>query len=164
MNHLDIFIIAMVAYGAYKGFKNGLLKEVATLIGLVLGIFLAIIASDVAGLVVKGLVDWNPLPFQIIVFVLVFVIVSFLFKLLATLMEKVLRILLMNFINKIGGLILGGLKFALITGVALLLLSATGINVVPEKISTESLTYRPVTGLVDLVLPRMGFLGFENNN
>jgi membrane protein required for colicin V production len=37
VNFLDIFAIFVLAYGAYKGFKNGVLIEVAGLVGLIIG-------------------------------------------------------------------------------------------------------------------------------
>ncbi len=164
MNHLDIIIIALVALGAYRGYKNGLVMEIATLAGLVLGIYLAIIASGVVGLVARGMVDWNPVPFQIIAFMLTFALVIFLLKFVAILVEKVFKVLFVNFINKIAGIILGSVKFAIIAGVVLHLISATGINLLPEKIRTDSCTYSKVTGLVYLFFPHKGFFDFGEHN
>jgi len=163
MNYLDILIIAFIAYGAYRGYKNGLVMEVATLVGLILGIYLAIIASDTAGLIVAGVVDWNPLPFQIIAFLLVFVLVSFSLKFLAIIVEKIFKILLVNFINKLGGLVLGAFKFTLIAGVALLLLASTSLKLLPESTRLDCITCSPVTKLVNHIFPEMEHLGFWEN-
>jgi membrane protein required for colicin V production len=37
VNFLDIFALIVLAYGAYKGFKNGVLIEVAGMLGLIIG-------------------------------------------------------------------------------------------------------------------------------
>lgn len=37
MNFLDIFALGVLGYGAYKGFKNGVIIEVASLLGLIIG-------------------------------------------------------------------------------------------------------------------------------
>jgi membrane protein required for colicin V production len=159
VNHLDILIAAFIAFGAYKGYKNGLVMEVATLVGLILGVYLAIIASDIVGLVVKGMVDWNPLPFQVIAFLLVFALVTFSLKFVAILVEKVFKVLLVNFINKLAGLILGAFKFAIIAGIALLLIASTGIKLFPESTRTDSLAYSSVTKLVNNIFPEKDYLG-----
>ena len=75
MNLIDIFILICVIFGAYKGFKRGFLVEVAILIGLVFGIFLAAIGTDVLARILSGLVNWNLVLLRIIAFLTIFVIV-----------------------------------------------------------------------------------------
>ena len=42
MNYIDIVILLFLLYGAFRGFSKGLIIEVATLAGLILGVFIAI--------------------------------------------------------------------------------------------------------------------------
>ena len=46
MNYLDIVLALFLVYGAYNGFKKGLIIEIATLIALCLGIYGSILFSD----------------------------------------------------------------------------------------------------------------------
>ena len=41
MNYIDIVILLFLLYGAFRGFSKGLIIEVATLAGLILGVFIA---------------------------------------------------------------------------------------------------------------------------
>ena len=41
MNILDGFIVVVIAWGLWKGWKSGFFKELASLVGFVLGIFIA---------------------------------------------------------------------------------------------------------------------------
>jgi membrane protein required for colicin V production len=69
MNTLDIIILVLLIWGGIAGFRKGFFLEAAALLGLVLGIYLAVIAADIAGRVFSGLVDWNPLPVKILAFI-----------------------------------------------------------------------------------------------
>ena len=42
MNALDILITLLLLYGAYTGFKKGLVFEIAMIVGLIVGIYLAL--------------------------------------------------------------------------------------------------------------------------
>ncbi|MDT8402303.1 MAG: CvpA family protein, partial [Bacteroidales bacterium] len=39
MNYIDIIILAFIAWAIYRGFKNGLFVEIASIAALVLGIW-----------------------------------------------------------------------------------------------------------------------------
>ena len=41
MSYLDIFLGLIIAWGAYNGFSKGLVKELASVLGIVIGIYLA---------------------------------------------------------------------------------------------------------------------------
>src|SRR5690625_7700146 len=49
MNILDLLILLPIAFFAYRGFKNGLIREVLGIVGIVLGVFLAFRYMDEAG-------------------------------------------------------------------------------------------------------------------
>jgi len=49
MSFLDIILGLLLAYGLYKGLKNGLFVELASLVALIAGIFGAIHFSYIAG-------------------------------------------------------------------------------------------------------------------
>ena len=42
MNYLDIVIAILLLYGLIKGFTNGLIKEITGLLGLIIGVYVAI--------------------------------------------------------------------------------------------------------------------------
>ena len=41
MSYLDLFFGLIIAWGAYSGFSKGLIKELASIVGVIAGIFLA---------------------------------------------------------------------------------------------------------------------------
>lgn len=42
VNYIDIIVLLFLLWGAYRGFSKGLIIEVATLLGLVFGVYVAI--------------------------------------------------------------------------------------------------------------------------
>ena len=46
MNYLDIIIAVPLLYGMIKGFSNGLIKEVTSLLALFIGVYVAINFSE----------------------------------------------------------------------------------------------------------------------
>ena len=46
MNFLDIIIAIPLVYGAYKGFRNGFIMEIFTILALFVGLYAAFTFSD----------------------------------------------------------------------------------------------------------------------
>ncbi len=123
MNTADIIVAVLLAWGGIMGFKKGFFLELAALAGLVAGIYLGIIGADIAGRVLSGLVNWNPLPVKIIAFLVVFAVVSMLFHLLGSLLTQFLKAIMLNFINRLAGLALGVVKMAFLTALVFLFIN-----------------------------------------
>jgi membrane protein required for colicin V production len=122
MNVLDLVLILILLWGGIAGYRNGFFREAAALLGLIMGIFLAIIAADIAGRVLTGLVNWNPLPVRIIVFLLVFVLIALLLRALGDALTRVFKVILLNFFNRLAGFVFGLAKVALLLSLMLFLL------------------------------------------
>ena len=41
MNFIDIIIVLLVLFAAFKGFRSGLIKELISLISLIIGVYIA---------------------------------------------------------------------------------------------------------------------------
>ena len=55
MNYLDIVIAILLLYGLIKGFTNGLIKEITGLLGLIVGVYVAINFSSYLNPKLSGL-------------------------------------------------------------------------------------------------------------
>lgn len=160
MNLVDIIILIPVVWGAFRGFRNGFLIEMATLVGLVAGIFLALIAADVAGRIMVALVDWNPIPFKLLAFAIVFVLVVVVLKFLAKVIEHMLKAIHLNFINRLAGLLVGGLKLAFILSILLIFINYLNphITILSENAREGSLLLHHIEKLIHYVLPAKDFI------
>ena len=82
MNILDIILVIPIVLLAFAGFRKGLIKELASLVALILGIYFAVYFSDwTAGFLTQHF-DINQRYVFIIAFVLTFIGVVILVSLL----------------------------------------------------------------------------------
>ena len=150
MNALDIILALVLLWGGIAGFRNGFFKEVAALVGLFLGIFLAIIAAVVAGRILSGMVSWNPLPVRILAFLVVFILVAALLRAVGAALTRIFKIVLLNFFNRLAGLVFGLAKVALLLSLALHLLGILDEQwaFLPSNWTQNSLLFARLEGLV----------------
>jgi membrane protein required for colicin V production len=162
MSFLDIILGSLLAFGVYKGLRNGLFVELASLVSLLLGIYLAVKFSAFTAKMVSGFVDWNPKTIQIIAFLITFVAVVIGISFLAKILTKIANFAYLGWINKLGG---GGfrvLKTILILGVFLNLFEKINFNNTFAKKETldKSLFYRPIQKTAEFIYPSIQ-KGFE---
>ncbi|MFA6126575.1 MAG: CvpA family protein [Bacteroidales bacterium] len=154
MNWLDIVIILILAGGLASGFKNGFVGELASIAGLVLGIWGAIKFSWWTADLLEGIgLKFSLMP--IISFIVTFLIIVIITQIIAGIVSKLLEAIALNWLNKIAGIIAGICKAAIFTSVILLILDAVSDRhpIIPVKTRTESLLYEPVSGIVPTLLP-----------
>ena len=72
---LDVILGLLLLYGLFKGLKNGLLIELASLIALIAGLYGAIHFSYIAGEYLSKNMDWSESAINTIAFILTFIII-----------------------------------------------------------------------------------------
>ena len=97
-----IFILALLA-GFYYGYKHGILHSVFALLGLIIGVMAAVKFSFIATAYLKEAINVPASLLPIISFVIVFLLVVFFIRVIAWLLEKILKVLALNFVNKLAG-------------------------------------------------------------
>ena len=155
MNFIDIIIIILVLLASFKGFGRGLIKELVSLLSLIAGIY---ITSNFSVYVEKHL-NYNFPKIEeyntIISFVLVFLIIYLSLKLAGIIINKFVKIIQLNLINKILGMLFGALKAILIITFILFELhyleQSFGINILKNQ-KEESKFYYP---LVEEIIPKI---------
>ena len=156
MNYLDIIIAIPLLLGAYKGFRRGLIFEVAMIIGLIFGIYLAFKFSNIFESVVsKYFNNSSLLPY--FSFFLIFSLVILAMVLLAKLFEGILKITNLNMFNKVAGALFGLLKFGLIISVLLAVFRPIDENMgyIKPEIKNKSVLYSPVLKISQYIFPAL---------
>lgn len=155
MSFLDIILGSLLAFGLYKGFKNGLFVEVASLISLLLGIYLAVKFSILTADVLSSMVHWNPKTIQITAFILTFILVVIGISLLAKFLTGIADFAQLGWINKLGGGFFRLLKTILIVSIFLNLFEKINFNNTFAKKETldTSIFYRPIQKTAGFVYP-----------
>jgi len=155
MGFLDIVLGVLLAYGLLKGIKNGLFVELASLISLILGIYIAIKFSFFAKEILAGFLHWNPKTIQIIAFIMTFIAVIIAVSLLAKFLTGIANFAQLGWINKLGGGFFRVLKTILIVSIFLNLFEKINFNnfFARKEILDKSLFYRPIQQTAGYIYP-----------
>lgn len=113
MSALDIVFIIPIVWLAYVGFKNGLIIELSTLAALILGVFVSLYFSDVTAEFLRETFDMKTKYLNLISFIVTFILVVIAVNLIGKLIEKLLDLASLGFINKSTGGVFGVLKAAI---------------------------------------------------
>lgn len=162
---LDIILLVPLAYGLIRGFFRGFFKEVASLVGVVFGIFVAKwLGLDFAGFL-QAQFGWSPQVAQPVAYIVLFLLVAIALNVAAWLLAKLLSAANLGWANKLAGGLFGTLKFALV--LSLLLNCYVRINNfthwTDEGTMEQSALYKPVKGIVPTILPTVQQLFFDTD-
>jgi membrane protein required for colicin V production len=154
MNWLDIVILVILAGGLLSGFKNGFVGEVASLAGLVLGLWGAIKFSWWTADLLEGAgLSFSLMP--VISFIITFIIIAVVMQILGGIVSSLLKAIALNWINRLAGIVAGVFKAALFVSVILLILDVVSDRhpIIPEEARKASVLYEPVSEIVPTLLP-----------
>jgi membrane protein required for colicin V production len=155
MEVLDIVIVLILLFGAYRGFKKGFVYTVALSIAFVLG---TIGSFELAGKCAAYLTKtfdihsaWLPFCSCILVFAVIILLVI----LLARVLEKFLKTAALGWLNKLAGTLLGIFKMAFFISVIfwLLQLVEQKVPLLTESRKSKSFLYKPIAVIAPAVLP-----------
>ncbi|WP_420320711.1 CvpA family protein [Flagellimonas sp.] len=158
MEFLDIVIGVLLVWGLYKGLKNGLFVEIASLIALIGGLYGAIHFSYIIGNYLSERFDWSETYINITAFLITFFAIVLLVHFAGKFLTKIADFAMLGFLNKLAGGVFGTLKVAVIIGALLIFFErlTDSFNFVNEETKKESIFYEPVKEIgafvFDLVL------------
>lgn len=105
---IELLCLAVLLYGAFRGWKNGLVKEVISFVGFFLGFFIAYEYYKRAEVGVLG-------------FLLIWIGIPLVLGMIAWLVTKVIdKIIVVNTLNRLLGAAAGFLKYAFLIGCVIL--------------------------------------------
>lgn len=141
MNWIDVVVLIPLAWYAYKGLKNGLIYELASIIALILGVWATVHYSDTLA---ARLGDGQ--TYKLIAFFGIFVATLVLVHFAGKLMEKVVKLMIPGFLNNIAGLVFGVAKVVIVFSVLLMFIEKVDTKqvILKPQFKTESFTYQYV--------------------
>lgn len=166
MNWLDIVLAIPLLWFLYKGFRNGLVIELASLAALILGIYAALHFS----FYVQGYLEENfeiaENYLYIISFAITFLIVAIIVYLAGKIIHKVISIVALGFLNRLAGGVFGVLKAALVLSVILYFINGFNPGLIKSDVRENSILYEPIESIVPLIIPRLDLdeIGFPEDD
>ncbi len=156
MNTIDIVLGIILIIAFFTGFKKGLFRSLASLIGLVVGVYCAMFFSDYAKVYLESWFDWGSDLTNIASFLVTFFAIMFVFGLLGRLLTKVADFAMLGIFNKIFGGVFNALKLAFIISVIFMFVnSSENYSILSEEKRESSILYSPVAYLAPAVLPTL---------
>jgi membrane protein required for colicin V production len=155
MNVLDIIFLVPLLFALYRGFKNGIIHMAASLAALVLGIFLAIKLRPLFASLLDSVFNIAPANMNIIAFTVAFVSIVLVVHMVAFFVEKLVKAVALNFVNRLLGMVFGLLVTAFV--ISMILWPVNKVNeekqiIKPERIE-GSLLYKPLSDFAPAVFP-----------
>jgi len=139
MNLIDFIILIPIAYFAYRGFANGIIKEVLSIVGIILGVFLTFQYMEPVSAAINPLFEEGASFVPFVSAIVIFVGTLSLVHLAAFLSKKFLETIKLNFINRIAGAAFGFLKSGIVISAILIILA--GFSFPSEETRQSSATY-----------------------
>ncbi len=163
MNILDIILVIPLIWFAWKGFSRGLIIELTSLAALIIGIYAAIHFSWFAAEFLTDNFEIEGRYLSIISFIVTFIVIALAVYAIGKLVEKLVDIVALGFINKSLGTVFGILKAAVLLSLILLVINSFDTNqkLISEKTKEGSLLYRPVASIVPLIMPMLSLEDFD---
>ena len=140
MNVIDIIILIPLLFGAYRGYKKGLLMELVSILSLILATVLSFKLLDQGIELLGEYLGKNQSFLPYLAFVLIFVLVLYLVTYIGKATKSFLDVTVIGKLDDVAGAILGALKWAFAFSVLLWLTQSAGINL-PEEQTKEAIIY-----------------------
>lgn len=146
MSFLDIILGLLLLWGLWKGLKNGLFVEIASIVALIAGIYGAIHFSYYAGDYLSQNMEWDERYINIAAFVITFIAIVFIVHIAGKLLTKIADFAMIGLLNKIAGGIFGVVKVAVILGALLVFFERVNdsTGMVKNETMQGSVLYEPI--------------------
>ena len=164
MSAIDIIILICFLPAIYEGLTKGLVAELVSIISILLGAWLAFHFSDIAcGWLTDYFPSVSPTLINLIGFLIIFAIGIGLLSLLGKIVEKVIKIAMLGWLNRILGLALALVKGMIIISLFIVLFSNLNgvLELVSQETLDESVAYNPLKDLGYEIFPYLKALLFK---
>lgn len=156
MTVIDIIIIVLLALAVFKGIKDGLVRQVGGIAGLILGIFLAGRFSAFLAGWMHQWIDASESAVKAVSFAVIIIVVCLCMYLLGRLLEKIIKITTLGWINRLLGVILSVCTVVLLIGAVISLIeyiNSTWFVLVPQEQLAKSKSIQIISSITDAVFP-----------
>ncbi|MDR3367149.1 MAG: CvpA family protein [Prevotellaceae bacterium] len=158
MSIFDIVFALLFCVAVYSGFRQGFIMQVAALLSIVLGVYFAVKFSAILAKWITGF-GVGTQAVAIISFALIFIVVLLLARLVAHLAQRIVRLAMLGWLNRLLGVIFSLVKTALIISITLFIINTIDreLRFMPSQQVGKSKLYAPLSALAPWVLPYLDF-------
>jgi membrane protein required for colicin V production len=140
---IDVIILAVMLYAVYKGWTTGLVAQVASLVGYLVGLTIAWSCYGRLADYLAPHLGSSGFGVSALAFLLILIAVPVALGIAANIITKAVDIMCLGWINRLAGAAVAFVKYTLFLGCILLVLNA--LHILGEEGKAESRLYEPVT-------------------
>lgn len=153
---IDIILLGILIIALIRGFVKGFIMQLAGLVALLLGIYVAIRFSAFLGEYFSSRVKWNPVVIRWLSFTILFTLVVIAVHFTGKGVEKLAKITQLSFLNRLAGAVFSAIKtiFILAVLVALFVSINQRFQLYPEEKTNKSIFFKPLSKIIPALFPR----------
>lgn len=155
MNILDIIILLCLIPAIIQGIRKGFISQAISIVSIVVGIWASARFANLVTSWVSQYITASEQVLKIVAFALILVVVFVVLGLLGKLLESVLKLVMLGWVNKLLGVAFSLLKAVLILGLVIMLFNSLNstFGFVKPEVLNESVLYQPLKSIADSVFP-----------
>ena len=155
MNYLDIILAIPLLWGLYKGVLRGIIKELASLVALIVGIYGTVHFADSIQPYLKSELSIESSFLPIVSFAITFIAIVLIVRFIGFVIDKIIRMVALGLLSKLLGGVFGMLKTAFIISAFLLVFNTFDyhVNLIPLEQKTSSVLYKPISNMIPSIAP-----------
>jgi membrane protein required for colicin V production len=159
MSFLDYFFLILLGVGFVFGLAKGAFRLLATLAGIVLGVYFARIFYHPVASFFMSAFHFSEKTAIPLAYLILFVGVGIVLFLLGRMLTRVSKAVALSWLNRLCGGLLGVLQVAIVLGIFINLYSTAHQKVTGKKADSVSgsLLYSPLKELPNMLLPYLDF-------
>ncbi|HEV3251595.1 MAG TPA: CvpA family protein [Puia sp.] len=136
---IDILFLVFVIIAVFRGLRRGLIVAVFSFAACIIGLAAAVKLSAIVAVHLKDAIHVSEKWLPILAFILVFVLVVFVVRRAANLLEKLIDFVWLEWLNKLGGVILYTALYLAVFSV--LLFYGSSSHILPRSMIESSKVY-----------------------
>lgn len=151
---IDIIFAIIMVFALYRGYTRGLIVALFSLVAVVLGLAAALKLSAVTALYVQQHWDMHSRWVPVLCFICLFLGVILLVRLGAGMLQKLVEMVMLGWLNKLGGILLYSVIFIIIYSVMLWM--ANQVYWLSPETKLQSVVYPYIENIGPWVLDHIG--------
>ena len=155
MNILDIILLVCFVPAIFQGIRKGFIAQAVSIISIILGIWASARFANVVSDWIAQYITASEQVLRLVAFALILVLVFLVLAALGKMLEGVIKLVMLGWLNKLLGVVFALLKTGLIVGLVIMAFSSLNDNFkfVQESVLNESIMYPPLKKLAFEVFP-----------
>lgn len=146
---IDIFLIVLLLWSLYSGWKQGFLKEVVSAVGFLVGLLIAATCYSQLGEYLTQAGSQLGALTNVVAFLILWVIVPIVLGFAANVATKALKGMKLGLPNSLLGALVSAVKYVILISCVLNVMSA--LNILDEEKTRDSQLYEPTKGLLSML-------------